>query len=75
MAAGVASDSAHGQVTTRIATAIIMAWPGSLGHHHTAAATAASTTNTRNGLASRSASCATVGLLTEACSIKDTICA
>jgi hypothetical protein len=30
MAAGVASDSAHGQVTTSTATATISAWPGSL---------------------------------------------
>ena len=75
MAAGVASDSAQGQVTTRIATAIISAWPGSVGHHQMQASPAASSTKIRKGLARRSASNAICGLLVEACSISATICA
>ena len=75
MAAGVASDKAQGQVTTRMATAIISACPGSDGHHQAQANPAASSTKMRNGLANRSASCAMCGLLVEACAISATICA
>jgi hypothetical protein len=32
MAAGVAKDKAHGQVTTKTATATISAWAGLVGH-------------------------------------------
>ena len=75
MAAGVASDKAQGQVTTNIATAIINACPGSLGHHHAQARPAASNTKIRNGFAIRSASSAICGLLVAACAISATICA
>ena len=72
MAAGVASDSAQGQVTTRMATATISACPGSRGHHQRQARPAAASTNSRKGVARRSASCAMRGLLMAACSISAT---
>ncbi|MNV55541.1 hypothetical protein D3C71_1477760 [compost metagenome] len=75
MATGVASDSAHGQVTMSTATATINAWPGSEGHQYTAANTAAKSTATRKGLAMRSASCAKRGFCSDALSISATICA
>ena len=73
MAAGVASDRAQGQVTTNTDTATISARSGSLSHHHRAAPAALSITPTKNGLARRSASSASVGLVLEAASIRATI--
>ena len=73
MAAGVANDNAHGQVTTSTATATISAWAGSCGHHHAAAPNAANKTKAKNGLAIRSASTAAWGLVVEALCIKATI--
>ena len=73
MAAGVASDRAHGHVTTKTATATIKACPGSRLHHHAHDAAAASSTPMRNGLARRSAIMATCGLELDALSIKATI--
>ena len=74
MATGVARDSAQGHVTMSTATATIKAWLGSLGHHHTAASTAANNTATRKGRATRSASCARRGFCKDALSINATIC-
>ena len=73
IAAGVASDRAQGQVTTKMATAIIKACPGSVRHHQAQARPAASSTQMRNGLAKRSAKVAMCGLLVEACAINATI--
>ena len=75
MATGVAKDSAQGQVTISTATATIRACCGSLGHHHTSAASAASSTKTRKGRATRSASWANRGFCSEALSISATISA
>jgi hypothetical protein len=44
MAAGVASDNAHGHVTTNTATATINAWPGLVGHQYSADKAANTTT-------------------------------
>ena len=74
MAVGVASDKAHGQVTTSTATAAIKARAGSVLHQKAAAPPAASKTNHKNGLATRSASKASRGLSTDARSISATIC-
>ncbi|KAF1056768.1 MAG: hypothetical protein GAK34_00116 [Delftia tsuruhatensis] len=73
MATGVASDSAQGQVTMSTATATIMALPGSVGHHQMAAPSAASSTTTRKGRATLSASWARRGFCSEALSIRPTI--
>ena len=75
MATGVANDKAHGQVTISTATATMSAWPGSVGHHQTAAKPAATSTPTRKGRAMRSASWAKRGFCSEALSISATICA
>ena len=74
-AAGVASDRAQGQVTTRMETATISARAGSCGHHPAQAAPAASSTASKKGRAILSARRATPGLLLAACSISATICA
>ena len=73
IAVGVASDSAHGQVTTSTATAAISARDGSVGHQNTTAKAAASNTKIRNGFATRSASTARRGFSVAACAINATI--
>jgi len=73
MAAGVASESAHGQVTISTATATIRAWAGLCGHHQAAARPAAINTPSKKGRAMRSANKASRGLANEAWSIKATI--
>ena len=75
MAAGVARESAQGQVTTSTDTATMSARSGSRSHHHSAAPAALSSTASKKGLASRSAMRASVGLVAEAASISATMCA
>ena len=60
-AAGVASESAQGQVTTSTASVISKARAGSCVHHHQATAAAAASTAPTNQAAARSASRATAG--------------
>ncbi len=75
IAAGVAKDNAHGQVTINTATAVINARLGSTCQKYNAVPAAANKTNNKNGWAIRSAKIAKRGFSTEARSIKATICA
>ena len=73
IAAGVAKDKAHGQVTINTATATISACPGLDDHDHAAAPMAANNTIHKKGLAQRSAKRAKRGLLRAADAIKATV--
>ena len=57
MAAGVAKDNAHGQVTISTAAAVIKARPRSTSQSRAAARPALKITNSRKGRAIRSANC------------------
>jgi hypothetical protein len=72
-AVGVASDSAHGQVTTSTDAATIVARDGSIHCQATQASAASASTATRKGPAHRSASCASRGLRAEADSMRSAI--
>ena len=75
MAVGVANDKAQGQVTIRTATATDKACWGSIRHHTKPAPMASKKTTIKNGVAMRSASCASRGFSVLARSIKETIAA
>jgi hypothetical protein len=75
MAAGVAKDKAHGQVTMSTDTATISAWPGEVDHAKAALKAAANNTAHKKGLATLSAKAAKRGLCSEALCIKPTISA
>ena len=75
MAVGVAKESAQGQVTTRIATAVITPRCGSTIHHQAPAPAANNKTMMRNGRAMRSASAAISGLVVDAATISAAISA
>ena len=74
MAAGVANDRAHGQVTINTAAAVIKAWPWPCSHSKTADSTALSKMKNKKGLATRSASCDSRGFSMAAWLINCTIC-
>ena len=72
-AAGVASDSAHGQVTTSTATVIHSARDGSIAYHARATTAASTSSAPTNQRATRSASCAIFGFSVCARSIRRTM--
>ena len=75
MAVGVARDRAQGQVTTKMATAVITPRCGSTVHHHAPAPAASSKTMSKKGRAMRSASAAISGLVVEAATMSAAISA
>ncbi|OIQ74859.1 hypothetical protein GALL_434820 [mine drainage metagenome] len=72
-AAGTASDSAHGQLTTSTATSVGTMRDGSSHHHSNTVSAATPSKPSVNHCAATSANCAERGLLASACCIRSTI--